>query len=119
MARRNNSRKLPSRPRNLPLVGDLSPAAPEKYIDNNVIAHMIAQDEVFNYSIEDQLANMTDEQLFQTAIAVGVKATDALGVDSCADHIGYKEVGGRAIPKMNYATQVVWCKNCFLYYRQA
>lgn len=114
MARKNNSRKLPNRPRNLPLVGDPSPLAPPMYNEPSTVRGLLSE---YANGIEHILEELTDTQILSTALAVGVKATEALGVKKCYEHFGYKELGGNAVPSLNYATDVVWCHSCFTYYR--
>lgn len=119
MARRNNSRKLPNRPRYLPMIGDPGPLPAEPYIDNDIAREMLIK-ESQGISLDEQLSSMTEQELFSVAIMLGAKTTDTalLGIRSCIEHLNMKEFIG-VVSSVRYSSDVVWCHGCFQYYRYA
>lgn len=91
-------------------VGDTGRERPPKFADKELIRKLLKSD------IDEVLDGLNDEQLFELAINIGVNASEALGVDTCKEHYGLKELGNKSIGGLNYATDVVYCLNCFLYY---
>ena len=118
MARRNNSRKLPNRPRYLPLVGDPSPLPSVQDTTNadDLARSILVKQRQDGVTIEEQLANMNDQELFNLGLNLGIKATDMLGVDKCIEHSNMKEYIG-AVSSVRYSLDVVWCRGCFGLYR--
>lgn len=115
MARRNNSRKLPNRPRYLPMIGDPSPLPSAPYTDELPIRAIL--DATANGAdIDEQLENMSPEEILSLALALGAKATDLLGVQKCVEHMRMKEFVG-VVSSVRYSIDVVWCHGCFTYYR--
>lgn len=118
MARKNSSRKMPNRPRYLPLVGDPSPLppVPDTTTSDDIARKMLHEEKVNGLSIDDQLANMDERELFNIGLMLGIKATDMLGVDKCSEHRGMKEYVG-VVSSVRYSLDIVWCRGCFVSYR--
>ena len=68
--------------------------------------------------VNDALDTLTDEQLFDLALKLGVNVTDALGIMFCYEHYEMKLLNSKSTAKFNYATDIVWCKNCFQFFRR-
>ncbi len=103
------------RPRNMPLVGDPSPAAPEPYTNNSIVDELLTNMPE-GMTIEQYVETLEPSQVLALGMALGAKATDMLGIKHCYQH--YKMIPmGKNTVKVDYATSVAWCKNCYQYFR--
>ncbi len=94
-----------------PLQGDPGPDAPNVYT-----APLDFEQE--RALVNNTLESLTDEQLFNMSLKMGVKPTEAMGIEHCYEHYEMKLLSSTSTAKFNYATEVVWCKNCFQYFRR-
>lgn len=85
-----------------PLVGDPSPVTPPRTVPH-----------VPNISMD----GMSTEELFSLALECGIPATELLGIDHCYEHFKFIQLGANSIGKFAYSTDVVWCRNCYLWFR--
>ncbi len=93
-----------------------------KYIKKPLIGDPGVQPEKFKQSLTDEekaqlkdLESLEPEQLFNLMLKLGVKPTEALGIEKCYEHFEFKAlVGG----KFSFAIDIVWCKNCYTYFRR-
>ncbi len=57
-------------------------------------------------------------ELFNLGVKLGYPVTELLGVSHCWDHLDYVKLGGNKLPDgYNWAEHVIYCKNCWEYFR--